>query len=420
MSENKKQMTSTDVLKQVGEIRDTVELLRDTVFEDCKQAYGVDKSIFNDILRFDYDEIDDTSVDTLRSFLLKFKDKELLEDFKNAEDDVVYKEMKEIKNKSLLLLSLEMEAYDIENSTMEQLKDITPELSSKSTTNERINILKEKVDSTEDDKEKSRLNNVIKTLESTLDFSFFTERISKLGDVEINKIVKGFLYPSEGEYILKKYKAKQGKFSLETDNFKYFMNIEETFLDPEYEPFNNLFLFMYMRFIAYADPHNKKDRVYVSALTNALHSLKSHSFINQEEEDEFKAFIASVIDKFIDYKDIFIEHNTTYKGHTVRQEYDENMDKNKRNVAIEECLKFKIKYDETLSTDDLVKFVHDEKDKMIRKQVEAYRKREHLDNEENDTDGDKPNDVQESHSDDTVSNEDGCCDVDITNTDETE
>lgn len=387
MGDKEKQMTSTDVLNQMGEIRNTVDILKESIHEQVKQRYGVNEAIFNDILGFDYEEIDDVDVNKLRSFLSQFTDTESLNALNEKDDNAIYEEMKDIKKLSLLALSMELEALDMEESISEELKDMTPDLSSKATTNERIKQLQEKSDASDDDKEKSRISNVIKTLESTLDFSFFVERISKLGEEELQRIIEGFLYPTKGEYIMKKYQNKIGKFSISSDVFTHFMNIEESFLDDEYEPFNNLFLFMYIRYIAFADPHNKKDRVFVSSLTSAISSLKAHNFADQQDEEDFKNFIKSVLDNFMDYKDLFIEHNATYKGHKVRQEHDAKVNEAKRKIAIEECLKFKFEYDENLSTDELVEYVNDEKDKMIRKQVEAYREREHI-NDIDDTEDD--------------------------------
>ena len=371
--ENNSTSSIGNIIDNLKELETTYKLLEEYTHSSITHKYSVKLDILHDILKYKIGDIETLPVETVKKFLKSYTDSHLLETLETKNDNDLYSEMKEIKKASLLLLSAKIELEELQNEANEALKPTSEMLNSKESIVKRIDLLKEDIaDDNVNESKKKDINKVISALESTLDLGFFTKRIDTVGKKEIDSIVNGFLDQQLGSYVLKKYRSKTKRFKLSEDNFKHFMNIEETFLDEKYEPFNNLILFMYIRFVAYASPDDKQEQLFVHSLTSKLSDLMFHNFKTNEDENEFKTYLSSILDNFMEYRELFIENNSTYKKHAIRIQYDASQKEAKRNKAISECLKFDIKYDENLSTDELYDFVTDVVRNMELEQVEEF------------------------------------------------
>ena len=191
---------------------------------------------------------------------------------------------------------------------------------------EVIDKLKADLANVEDgDPKKKEIEMKIRIMDNCESFSFLFNRITdpKIKDKERDVIKRGFFKVCEGSLVMDKYKSKIKKFGFNEDIVPHLLGLEELFLSDKYHPFNNLFLFNYMRYTAYADPDNMEERMYVQAITDALVSLVYHRLT-----DEKKTYLISIIEKFDNLflyeKEKFIESNTTNPDHEYRIERDKN------------------------------------------------------------------------------------------------
>ena len=100
------------------------------------------------------------------------------------------------------------------------------------------------------------------------------------------------------------------------------IDLEEKYLEEKYHPFNNLFLFYYMRFVGHMNPYNIEEAEKVAALTTELLGLVYKQFTDAEAEEEFKNVIRSFDDMFEDDVEKFKEDNATYPKSKYRLEKD--------------------------------------------------------------------------------------------------
>ena len=77
---------------------------------------------------------------------------------------------------------------------------------------------------------------------------------------------------------------------------------------------NNLFLFIYLRFVAHSDPYDKNDKMLVYSLTSAVSDLKYHRF-SATSEVEFLHVITEILDYFMPHIEFIKEHNLSWKEH---------------------------------------------------------------------------------------------------------
>lgn len=179
---------------------------------------------------------------------------------------------------------------------------------------------------------------------------FILDRLQEVGDKEIQSILKAFFNRNEGDYLMKKFRAACKQFKLNDQFYSFFLNLEDSFLPEEYYPYNNLFLFVCMRFIAYADANNKMESAYVTRLTNNLVKLFEHRFQSDSVEQAFIEVIKEVDDFFKPYEERFLKDNTTHKKHPKRLEKEEIREKNKK-IDLLRKLKVKgVEADESLDS----------------------------------------------------------------------
>ncbi|HAU88110.1 MAG TPA: hypothetical protein DCW90_22325, partial [Lachnospiraceae bacterium] len=138
----------------------------------------------------------------------------------------------------------------------------------------------------------------------------------------------------EGTVLMQKFRAKCKQFDIDPRIYQYLLNIEEICLPEEYYPFNNLFLFVVMRYVSYADRYNKVDRMYVQKILNNMMMLIHHSFPSQVDEDDFVSLIKECVDHFLSDRDKFIDDNTTHQHHPSRQQAENAAEQRKKELLL--------------------------------------------------------------------------------------
>ncbi len=216
------------------------------------------------------------------------------------------------------------DAIKEKNNLDKEIRDITNKSYDASTSSkarlEKVESLEKQLDTETDPDKKAKIQKMLNTVRKTEDLSFLTERIVKIGDNEVRNIINTFFHPKRSSLIMDKFRIRIKRLGYDENTYKMFFNIEEMFLPEEYYPMNNMFLFMAMRFISYADTNNKDDALFCSSLLIKMYNLVYHRFSTPDEEKEFIEQIKKVDDYFAPYTETLVEKNVTSPNHPARQE----------------------------------------------------------------------------------------------------
>lgn len=439
---NKDYKMMIDMIKEMDE---QYNFLRDLYVTNIKNSYGMKASILDDIIVYTKESIDDASYDELCKFLanyiedpellkecyIKNENKETTYDFalctalinnikenekhelnevhepneeENKEDNnearkyitidsegntyddlqIIKNIMKDIKESSLAILTAKVEAEKLKKDSESIINEYLNFMSSSTVQKKRkmrIESMKDAYSQCTDNDEKLKIKKMIDTLESSQSLSFLLNRISLYKDKEIDNIVKSYFDEKSSAYILDRYNKKIAKFNFDHRLYKYFFNIEENFLEEKYHVFNNLFLFIYMRYVSYADPYDKTSKLYVQSLTSEMANLIYHRFDSNDTEQVFIEFIKSLLDKFMPYYDKFNSDNITHPKHPTRVEADTKHEKKRKDALIAHMKQLHIDgYDENSSADELQNFYNEKMRALIDEQIEKKKENETEDN----------------------------------------
>lgn len=216
------------------------------------------------------------------------------------------------------------DAIKEKDSLEKEIRDITNKSYDASTSGkarlEKVESLQKKLDEETDPVKKIQIQKMLDTVRKTEDLSFLTDRIVKLGDNEVRNIINTFFNAKRSSLIMEKFRIRIKRLGYDENTYKMFFNIEEMFLPEEYYPMNNMFLFVAMRFISYADTNNKNDALFCSSLLIKMYNLVYHRFSTPEEEKEFINQIKAVDDYFVPHIATLEEKNVTSPNHPARQE----------------------------------------------------------------------------------------------------
>nr|DAS49837.1 MAG TPA: hypothetical protein [Caudoviricetes sp.] len=188
--------------------------------------------------------------------------------------------------------------------------------------------------SMEDGPEKKELEEKLEVINNLETCRFILHRIETYGEKEKDSIKRTFFSEREGSVLMQKFRAKCKQFDIDPRIYQYLLNIEEICLPEEYYPFNNLFLFVVMRYLSYADRYNKVDRMYVQKILNNMMMLIHHSFPSQADEDDFVSLIKECVDHFLSDRDKFIDDNTTHRHHPSRQQAENAAEQRKKELLL--------------------------------------------------------------------------------------
>lgn len=216
------------------------------------------------------------------------------------------------------------DAIKEKDSLEKEIRDITNKSYDASTSGkarlEKVESLQKQLDDEADPVKKIQIQKMLDTVRKTEDLSFLTDRIVKLGDNEVRNIINTFFNAKRSSLIMEKFRIRIKRLGYDENTYKMFFNIEEMFLPEEYYPMNNMFLFVAMRFISYADTNNKNDALFCSSLLIKMYNLVYHRFSTPEEEKEFINQIKAVDDYFVPHIATLEEKNVTSPNHPARQE----------------------------------------------------------------------------------------------------
>ena len=235
------------------------------------------------------------------------------------------------------------------------------------------------------EEDKKKVEAELRFIDSMESCAFLYERLDKLGVEEVHRIMDHFFKNALGEYTMRKFRAACKKFHINWDIYRHFLNLEETFLPEEYHPLNNVFLFVCIRFISYADDRNSNENDYVHRLVNNLVFLYTHKFPTKEREENFLETVKKVCRFFLPHKEEFVIRNLTYKNHPERIKRIELI-KDREKAELTRTLKLKgIEVDTNASVEELKETLQkfeQEKEENARLEAEAAKEAEAEETEE--------------------------------------
>ena len=170
------------------------------------------------------------------------------------------------------------------------------------------------------------LQQKVAVTDGRFDFSFM-----KLNPkITIKNTVETFFDGRKSGYVMQRYYDKCAQLNLNADVFRYFMNIEEKNLEEKYHPFNNLFLFHCIRYMAYLD--TTYDDLQFRTIVGTLTKLVYDKFPNEETKETTLNMIRTYLDQYIDggYTEYFLEKNESHPKHPERIKKDEMREKSAR------------------------------------------------------------------------------------------
>lgn len=339
-------------MKNVPDIESDEDWIKDICSQHYESKNTIDKNLDPENLS-DHDEKENDvapfeevypteKFNLIREVLVKLK-----EDFVSLEEsENNVKELKDETEKVLNEYSNYMCSPEYEQKQIENIKRL----------NERIVSLRE-------DKEKmntfeiNKIQKKIDTLEKIINGSFITERLDKLGTKEVESIVKTYFNNNKSAYIIERFKNKIEKVGFNSSTYRFFFNIEEKYLPEEYHVYNNLYLFIVMRFIAYININDDADRSYVRSIVSSISKLIYEKY-NDTNKEKFINSIKKCLDYFEDYKERFEKDNILHPNHPRRIERDEKKKKEERAIMLKtlELNKYPITKELTnMDLDDLKK-----------------------------------------------------------------
>lgn len=378
------------IIDMTKEMEEQYNMFREIIVSSIRDTYFVNEEILEAVLPYSMEYIKEMDIDLIRKIIDKFASSETpateliissnVPDDPNAEvdksdDDIIREAFIKIKEQSIQLYTMKSEVDGIRKDSKSILNEYIEYASSEKVRvkrAERLEKMKEAAAKLEDGPEKRSAEKMISAIESAQTLSFIFSRFNELGESEVKSIVESFFSPRKGAYIVNKFKKAVTKFGFSETLFRYFFNLEENFLDDTYKPFNNLFLFIYMRFVGHADPYNKNDKMYVQALTSSMANLVYHRFEASVLENSFIDTVKLVLDKFMNYRDKFEKENTTQPNHPQRIEADNRRNQERRTALINKMQELQITgYDENASADELQQYMNTKLEEMIQAQKPA-------------------------------------------------
>ena len=364
-----------DMLK---EMEDWNKTLKDETHNILKNNYGLTNFAMLAIIPYTDEKIEKMSLEDIKTFMENNKDYSVdnIPEINTVEDGINI--MKEIKELQMNLYSAEQETEKLKAQSQDILNEYFEYLSSPEVVEarkNRLNKMKELAEMETDEVKKANMKRMISSMEQADNMEFIFTRFYNDAVKESDSVLVAFFDDRRGSYVIDRYKKKVSKFGFDPKLYKYFFNIEENFLDEKYHPFNNLFLFYYMRFIAYADPYDKTDKLFVQSVTSALANMIYHRFNSKTEEQKFIHVIEKFEDYFMDKYDYFMENNTSRPGHPVREQASAKYEADQKYRLIAKMNELGITgYDASVSAKELQEYFNTKMEEMLeaqRKEKEA-------------------------------------------------
>lgn len=358
------------MVEMLNSMKTSLDSLKTSISNRVRDDYKLKDDIIDASLPYKIGEIENIDEIEIRDIFNKYA---IDDTYKYDSTEKLYEVFTTIKNMSLLLISSEKEYADVKRQSSEIMNDYLNYMSSdkvKEAREERLSKMKELRESETDEIQKKKISSIIEITEASKSFSFVTKRLEKYGEKEIENIMDGFFNDKKGKLMIEKYNSRIKQFGYNPDIYKYFFNIEENFLPEEYYDFNNLFLFIYMRMVAYSDPYKNDDKMFIRALTGGIAELFYHK-MDKEDEKEFIEVIKKTDDYFKEKKEFFTENNTTSPNHPERKAQIKHLDEQRIENMKEKLkeLKYNEEIPEDISADDLQKIFENYLNKLVDEQI---------------------------------------------------
>ena len=306
--------TMKELFSMMKDMDEHVKMMEDFTKTDVEN-HGFNFSIIGDITRFTKDQINEF----IPEVLMNIQNHYGLKAEESTESISYDKKAKSIRENLLDIydgvksyLSLLKDRNNIVKDVEHAMKDYSDYLSSdevKKKDEENLRELQSKIDNETDPKLKAAYQKKLDIISNSDSLEFILQRMKTLGKKELDNIVDSFFNNKKFQYIIQRYEEKSRRLGYKPELYKALTDIEEKFLGEEYYPFNNLFLFIMLRFIAYADVNNDADALYCQSIIVKVSKLVYHKYNNDGEKEIVVNFIRMVDDYFQDYKELFVEKN---------------------------------------------------------------------------------------------------------------
>lgn len=372
-----------DMMKEMKEYQ---KMMEDETRNILHSSYHLSDEVMVPLAFISNSQIDKMTLEEINEFFGKYAYKT----YSSIEYDDVEEAriaMHEIKKLQFNLMEIENEYKKLQSESNDILNDYAEFLSSEKVINARkarIEKMKELAKNEPDETKRREIERKIHCIEMTQSLDFIFTRLDTFGDKEKKNVIDAFFDDKKGSYVINRYKEKIVKFGFDVNLYKYFFNLEENFLSEEYHPFNNLFLFYYMRFVAYSDPYKEEDKLYVQSLTSAIANLIYHKFPKNKKETEENSTDESnvnaaeqrfikILEKFAsffeDQREYFFENNTMRPGHPIREEMTAKREMERKAAIIKKMTDLKITgYDENMTANELQEYFNSKLDEVIEQQ----------------------------------------------------
>lgn len=373
-----------DMLKQMDEQYDT---LKEYTHSHVRNEYALNPDILTNILGYTEEDIKEKMslkdmVDFVKPYVDPIADINIIiqEIVKNSEkeenintvEDGYRKMLLDIKEDSMTIYDMESKIKELRAQTSDILKEYFTYSSSNAVRQqnlENLATLKAQVEKEGDELAKKKALRKIADMEAAYSLSFLFRRLDRYGKKEVQNIKDVFFDKVKGSYIIEKYKGKIESFGYKDRLYRYFFNIEENFLPEKYHVYNNLFLFIYMRLVAYSDANNRAEATFVRAITGSMANLIYHRFDEKENENEFLSIVEKLLDYFEEYHDYFEKYNVTQPNHPKRIEATKKREAERRELLITKMNQMGITgYPEDACADDLQNYMNDQIEKLVQEQ----------------------------------------------------
>lgn len=356
-----------DMMKEMDEWN---KMLKDETHSILKNTYGLTNFAVVGIIPYTDEKIESMTLDEIKQFFNKYSDQNTKHVYEIATLEDGIQAMKEIKDLQMNLYTAEQESDKLKAQSQDILNDYFEYLSSPEVSaarKNRLNKMKALAEAETDEGKRYSMLRMINSMEQADNMEFIFDRFYADAVGESKRVMESFFDDRRGNYIINRFKDKIVRFGFDVNLYKYFFNLEENFLDEKYHAFNNLFLFYYMRFVGYARPHDKTDKLFVQSITSAMANMIYHKFNSKMEEQKFIHVIEKFEnDFFMDYYDYFMENNTTRPGHPVRETVSAKYEADQKIRLMAKMDELGITgYDDTMSAKEMQKFFNDKMDEML-------------------------------------------------------
>lgn len=180
------------------------------------------------------------------------------------------------------------------------------------------------------------LEKSIYAIENRYTLAFMVERIfnDSTSEKEIRSIADSFFNNHTSSYNMQRYAEKCRQAKVDDRLYRSFFDVEYKFLEEKYHVFNNLFLFITVRYIGHLDVNKEFDKF--NYIVNAMSKLMYNRFSSDAMRDSLLDTIRKTLDKFESYREKFEKDNILHPNHPAYKEKAAKREAATRNHAYNE------------------------------------------------------------------------------------